>query len=497
MIPSSLTPPPSSQIPALNPVAAGAGYAPLHRSNLFSPPTTGGAVRREVSPVSDYLLPAPEDVRGASADTLRALMQGAITEILRLQSETAHYRLQMRLSALQQDEDARRAAIEYDMTRREVEALREVDHARQARRELSEAAESSRSRYLEVKGLFEDALEEIDSLNRQLRVAKKVIRDQGDEISVLKEDRQQLRTRIRENRERFNMLRSPGGILHSLLSPKQPGVSTPQQPSRGTPKQARSGGRRASKSERNHEHKFEALLQALSQENNSAPSTPMPSLRPPPRTQSKHTRNVQSLSSLPTTPTSRVRNDGHLLPSAQLIPQTEPVHRFGHRRYLPDSRPRGDEDPGRRSRESTISVPETDPNAELARKALASVESLNSVKKASTSLTMAAAGAPLPRRIGEEDEEEELPQSQASVAASEMLRRDPRESFDVASSADSRDVTPAPDPRTQALLSNMARQGEKRKFSGTGDARRELTSPPKKVRMGGPEPGKVGLGINY
>jgi hypothetical protein len=43
----------------------------------------------------------------------------------------------------------------------------------------------------------------------------------------------------------------------------------------------------------------------------------------------------------------------------------------------------------------------------------------------------------------------------------------------------------------------MARKGEKRKFSGTDDTRRELTSPPKKARMGVAEPSKVGLGINY
>jgi acetyl-CoA acyltransferase 1 len=357
-----------------------------------------------------------------------------------------------------------------------------------------------------MKGLYEDAVDEVKSMKGQLRSAKKIIRDQVDQVSELQEEAMQLRTRIRENRERFNMLRSPGGIFYGLASPKQPALSTPQQSSRGTPKQASkaSGGRRESRADRNSEHKFEALIQALNQENTSAPSTPMPSLRPPPRAQSKHTRNVQSLSSLPTTPTRHTRPDGHLLPSAQLIPQTEPVHRFTTRRYLPDSRlpPRdrvADNDVGRRSRESTISVPdEEDANAELARQALASVASLHSVKKASTSLTMAAGGGPVPRRTGEEDEEMEMPQSQASVAASEMLRRDPRESFEVASSADSRDGTPAPDPRTQALLSNMARLGEKRKFSGTDDTRREaLTSPPKKVRMGGPDPGKVGLGINY
>jgi hypothetical protein len=107
---------------------------------------------------------------------------------------------------------------------------------------------------------------------------------------------------------------------------------------------------------------------------------------------------------------------------------------------------------------------------------------------------------------GGRDEEEEVFESQASQAASEMLRRDPRESFEVESSVGSRDVTPAPAEKSNKvqtkLYAPVYKAGismEKRKFSGGAhaeDARGEmLTSPAKKMRYG--VDGAVGLGIQH
>jgi len=100
--------------------------------------------------------------------------------------------------------------------------------------------------------------------------------------------------------------------------------------------------------------------------------------------------------------------------------------------------------------------------------------------------------------------EEEIFESSASQEASEMLRRDPRESFEVASSVGSRDVTPAPTEKLNKLQTKLygpvykaAMGTEKRKFSGgasTDELRGELLpSPTKKLRYG--VEGPVGLGI--
>lgn len=227
----------------------------------------------------------------------------------------------------------------------------------------------------------------------------------------------------------------------------------------------------------------------------------------------RHQRNVQSLSSLPTTPTSRPRGGyAGLLPSADLVPQTEPPplrfsEHYGagngshshsympetptrrtHRHRLPDLQER------RQSRESTISAEEDhdrhDANEELARQALESV---------------AARAAQHQHASSSSRPEEEVLESQASQAALAMLRRDPRESFEVASSTgNSRDGTPGSQvPATteksaklQAKLfgglnKSSTTATDKRKFgngsshmgSSQGSSDELPTSPTKKVRV--------------
>lgn len=204
------------------------------------------------------------------------------------------------------------------------------------------------------------------------------------------------------------------------------------------------------------------------------------------------------MSSLPTTPMARPRGEhAALLPSADLIPHTEPAPRFAANRFVPDAQPAR----GRKSRESTISA--DDDNEELARAAL----NMAAVNRSIVSNT-SQKSAPRSQRHGAG---EEVYESQASQAASEMLRRDPRESFDeVASSVGSRDVTPAPAEKTAKLQAKLfapvnkpGLAAEKRKYGGQADyadARREpFTSPAKKIRFGpgSAEAQRVGLGIQY
>jgi acetyl-CoA acyltransferase 1 len=103
---------------------------------------------------------------------------------------------------------------------------------------------------------------------------------------------------------------------------------------------------------------------------------------------------------------------------------------------------------------------------------------------------------------------EEITDSQATQAATEMLRRDARQSFEVASSRSSRDGSPGPIDRSTVmqakLLSNIKGGMDKRKFSGNHstaeDTRREPGSPAKKMRGGNgvlDEQRRVGLGIQY
>ncbi|KAK4212464.1 hypothetical protein QBC37DRAFT_193520 [Rhypophila decipiens] len=524
IIPSSLTPPPSSQLPttaaagAVNPLAP--SYVVPQRSGIFSPPaTTLNGVKRETSDAAKFTVPTARQVDEASIEELRTMLKGCMAEHAKLKMEAAHHKLQYNLLSLQADEDSKRAAVEHEMTRREVEALRAAEHSRQARRDLSAASESMQTKYLQLKVFYEQALEENEVLAKKFKAARKVIQQKEDEVMQLKEDQEMLLNRIRENREHFHHLCSPGGLFHGVMSPAktQLTASTPQQ-HRATPRQTpKSAAVHREPRDNRNGHNFDVLLQALSsQENNSAgnsaPSTPITGLRPAPRAQSKHARNAQSMSSLPSTPVGRTRLDhGGLLPSVNLVPQTEPPHIRS--RFVPETPPPAARSRERRtSRESTISAED---NAELARQALqvASFASRGSQHSRSGSRRMSQSLGG-----GGGGEEEPVYESQASQAASEMLRRDPRESFEVAGSGNnSRDVTPAVAPaadkstKLQAkLFGGLNKSGvstsEKRKFSGgnsgapsaAGEARGAI-SPTKKLRLAGGlrDPGQVGLGIQY
>ncbi|KAL8370077.1 hypothetical protein RB595_000441 [Gaeumannomyces hyphopodioides] len=514
IIPSSLTPPPSSQLPpgpsGLNPPHLLGEFGPPQESSILSPPITGlvGSRRDYTIGGAEYVAPTPSQVIQAPADELRSMMQASIAEHARLKMEAAHFKLQHQLLCIQYDEDAKRAEVEHEMVRREMDALRTAEHSRQARRELSSATESIQAKYLQLRLWYDETVQENEALHKRLKGAKKLIQHKEEEINALTDEKELLLNRLRENREHFHLLCSPGGLFHGAVTPKAQATATtpvqpPRQASRQTPKSAQQQNhhRDGSRAEREHnEAPFAALLQVLNQENNSAPSTPITAHRPAPRITSKHTRNVQSMSSLPTTPAPRAgREYGGLLPSADLVPQTEPPQRYNSRVLIPETPVRS---VGRRSRESTISAEDHEEpvdNQELARQALSFA-----VAAATSHVSHQSSGSRRAEPHPGDQDEEEVFESQASQAASEMLRRDPRESFDVASSAGgSRDPTPAPAEKSARLQARLfAGTSEKRKFSGGHDTsasempRSDVVSPTKKLRIAGGLR-EVGLGIQY
>lgn len=357
----------------------------------------------------------------------------------------AHYKLQHNLLVIESEDTARRLEVEHDMTRREVDILH---HACQGRENPAQDYVTKLKEYC-----FSVEQDNIALLDR-LEKAKKLIEMKDDELAVAKEKENRLTTRIRENREHLNQLRSPGGIFHvpsPKPSPSYPATPLPQY--RSTPKQTPMTGR-STREVRAGEDSFAALLMAdrvLSQENNSAPSTPLIGRHhAAPRTPVRHNRNVQSLSSLPSTPYSNSRTaapNSALLPSVQFTPRDGPrnVHQPRERR--------------RKSRDSTISASDVE---EIARAAMSTFR----------------------------DESEEVNESQASQTASEMLRVDPRESFEVAAS---RTHTPLPSekslhqskiyaPVTKTVIEKRKRGEDEGDYSA------------KKLRVG--QEG-IGLGIGY
>ncbi|KAI1118661.1 Thiolase, N-terminal domain-containing protein [Nemania sp. NC0429] len=438
VIRSSISPPPSSQAVQNNaavgiPLEATKSTISRRRDNMLS-------VDRDHPSTVEFVPPPADQIENATVDELRSMLQSCLSMNAKLKSETAHHNLQYELLSIQAVEDANRANVEHEMTRREVEALRSVEHARQARRDLETRVDPIQIKYRELQQAHDTLTKEHNDLVRRFRSASKLVQQQKEEIDMLNDDREMLLNRIRENRQHFHMLCSPGGVFYGALTPKTPSTSPQQHRTtpRQTPKSANRGTRYDSET---NAAGFQALLQALNQDN-SAPTTPVSTNRPTPRVPFRQHRAAHSLSSLPATPLPRARGNPGLLPSIDFVPKTEPVQRFGNRASPQTPTPRK----RRKSRESTIS-------AEDQNEANAGMMTLESVAAAAHSYM--SHGSRYHQQQQQAGEEEEVCESQASQAASEMLRRDPRESFEVASSIGSRDVTPIPADKPNKLQTKL------------------------------------------
>lgn len=463
VIPSSLTPPPSTQVhqPSVQqqPQQQQSLGPATQESTFVSPPATvnNNVVGvRDVS--SEYTPPSLTQVREASSEQVRAMLATCIAEHQKLKMETAHHRLQLNLLSLQSSEEANRSEVELVMMRKEIDALRAAEHARSAKHQLLNFDEAMQTKYLDAKTDYEDALAEIDALSRRLKHAKRIIQQKDDEVVSLVDERARLLNRIRENREHMNKLRSPGGLFH--------GTST----SASTPRKSHHAHSHSTSAVPSHQpralpdnesgHRLSTLIEALSQDNNSEPSTPVYH-RPAPSSSSRHhlpagkghTRNAQSMSSLPTTPVSHPRGPhALLLPSADLVPHSEPPQRYHNA-----SRPQ-QQAPRRGSRESTISAEGAGNN---------SSQESGSFRRHSQDAGL---------------EQRDVYDSQASQAATEMLRRNRQ---------------PLPQQR-----GSLDVQGG-RLLSSLREEKRGLDEdeggPLKKSRVGSGtvEHGRLGLGIQY
>lgn len=363
---ADMTPPPSTQMPSGRYAVA---RPVINQQEVFlsSPPPT-------VKLPSSHGLPTVEELNIASEGEVRTMAKDLLAAVSEARMSAAHFKLQHSLLAIESDESAQRAEIEHQMTRREVEVL-QAAHARQK----SNLAASQRS-------VQSASPEQIDILTRQLRrlqtekesVQEKLDRLKGmfeeeqDRVESLVEENARLKKRIRDNREHFNnrmRMQSP-----FQFSPRTE-YMTPQ----------RRPHSQFSTSAKSHVDAFAALLaadQVLSGEAASVPSTP--TRTQPSKLRHGHVRGVQSMSSLPTTP-SRSRPD-----TSDSIPFT-PHNRAPIDPRLAYSAPapqvvKESVERDRRDRDSTISVSEGEDEAVT---------------------------------------DEDVPPSQASSLATNMLRRNP------------------------------------------------------------------------
>jgi hypothetical protein len=320
---SEMTPPPSAQPRAPSPSRQFPETAILPASPPATVKSTALAAFAQTKEP-----PRPEDVATATESDLRQLTNELGKTLQEARMSTAHFKLQYSLLAIESAEAVKRAEIEHEMTRREVEVFQTIQHRNRtsvpshvSQDTPSPQVESLIKRYKELESMNM-------ILNRRLGRAKKLIIQEQDKNDLLVEENTRLRKRIKENREHTTRLRSQG-LLN--LTPRHEFATPQRKPAPRFPDRPRGTG----------QNSFAALLaagEALSGEAASLPSTPTVPRRPA-KLHPSHSRGTHSLSSLPTTPSRPATADANLFtpvnklnvdgrmsfsaPVSQVVPETD------------------------------------------------------------------------------------------------------------------------------------------------------------------------------
>lgn len=236
-------------------------------------------------------LPTLEEARTFSAEKCRDLVLELIPTLGETRMALAHTQLQLNLLNIETTEAAQRAEVEQEMLRREADIFRAGSPVLRGRG----TPYDEKSTLTHLQRQLEAALEagrdlESDSyqLKHRLRQAKRVIKHLSSQKTQQAEDIDLLRARIKQNRASIEANRSanPNQFPRAFNGPTH--IRTNRLMRSATPAQT----------------SLDALLMAdqiLSADPTSMPATPSPHRTAKPR--HGHARGVQSLSSLPSTPT--------------------------------------------------------------------------------------------------------------------------------------------------------------------------------------------------
>lgn len=240
-----------------------------------------------------------ENIEKMDEAQLRALVSELLPALGEARVTAAHSKLQHSLLSIETEESAKRAEVEHEATRREVQVLQEGSPVhRHSFSPRSPQASMQRSLHLALAHCRE--LQQENSMsNKSLKASKKVIAQLDGQNTDLKEHIQLLRQRIKDNRDHLKELQSSGAI--SIHGTPLTEFSTPLP--KDTPRTPATTGRAARDANQAVSSQIDALLfagQVLNGEANSVPSTPsQPRSR---KIHQQHIRGAHSLSSLPTTP---------------------------------------------------------------------------------------------------------------------------------------------------------------------------------------------------
>ncbi|KAA8650060.1 hypothetical protein EYZ11_004750 [Aspergillus tanneri] len=292
--PSDMTPPPSAQVPD--------APSQQSRSRSISYLTSPPDIKKTLCDAygASENLPTTGEIDAADELKLRMIARELLSVAQEARMSALHFKLQNSLLSFTSNEAIKRAEVEHQLARREVEILQSSEY--RGRHSESKPHQPIANVELELALKRNQELERTNTtLDRRLRRAKKLIEQEREKVDQLGEENRLLKKRIKDNREHFSLM-----IENGSLSPSpQMEIQTPHRIS--FPQFADSGHHLMNRGENNHP--FAALLAAdkvLNRESPSITSTPNRT-----RAQKQHTsghmRGSHSLSSLPMTP-ARSRN---------------------------------------------------------------------------------------------------------------------------------------------------------------------------------------------
>ncbi|KAF2746555.1 hypothetical protein M011DRAFT_487313 [Sporormia fimetaria CBS 119925] len=501
--PASMTPPPSSQVPPARSSSSIARTPTPPTPQLTSPPPTMKPFSQPSTPAdAAAVLYSPEQVDNASADELRAMVADLTAALRDTRLSAAHHKLQYNMAVHQGQETANRLEVELFIAQSEVDVLRQAEEQRRAAASpvatFHEPPIDSATTLLlgELRRVNQSLQDENEELRYMLDQSKRVIAHRDGELATLREQNAQLRTRIKDNRLHTNALLeqasehpSPRSVLNTPRQPESARALARQRSQRLAPAGTQPGTAEDRRSN------FEALLLAdqMLQGNSStaatAPSTPRRATQSS-RSRPAHThRPTHSLSSLPQTP----RQSRPQPPQTHTLPPPPPLTPPGFTavNHVPSSAPafyQHHSNPTfarRRSGDSTVTASSIDD-----RERERDVDD----EEAYTDR--------------EEDNDSEIPESQASQVAASMLRRVGGSTNKPSPSAGPAKY--APQTSNQNLVQSkiyghvkkgvgLSRQApiegaEKRRLPSSASYNQVQSSPQKKVRRDR-EREVVGLGI--
>jgi hypothetical protein len=297
---SAITPPPSTQLPRPSAKLVQDKFGSSREHSLLSPPATlktgppirGGPLYGELPSLEAAWKMNVDELRGLVTDLLPALGEARVT--------AAHSKLQHSLLSIETEESAKRAEVEHEATRREVQVLQEGSPV--SRHTFSpRSPQASMQRNLQLALAHCRELQHENSiLEKRLRSSKKIITQLDGENADLKENVQLLRQRIKENRDHLNEMQLTGALSINGTPMTEYGTPTHAR----TPRTPANTGRQIRDSHAvGSQDPIDNLLLAghfLNGEASSVPSTP--NQQRPRKLHAQHLRGAHSLSSLPNTP---------------------------------------------------------------------------------------------------------------------------------------------------------------------------------------------------